>query len=366
MRIGIDCRAMLGRGGIAQYTYNLVKNLLLEDRENHYVLFFETKISQKLKKIIEQKNCSVKYFPLKRCKFLPLIHSHFIVSQFLNKQRMDVYHSPTGSLPLGYRGQSIITIHDLAIYKHPEWFPLYQWFSKKVVVPYSLKRAGKIIAVSKNTKQDIIKIFHISPPKIKVIYEGGLSFPAKQEEWETKDYILFIGTLEPRKNLGRLIKAFGLYRKRYSKAREKLVIVGGEGWKFKPIYALVEELGLQKEIKFLGYVSEKRKIELLKQAKVFVFPSLYEGFGLPILEAMGLDVPVICANGSALNEIAGDAAFFVDPQNTHSILQGLVKVLSNKALRDNLRKKGLIRTQLFSWQKCVQETLEVYNEIGNT
>jgi len=373
MFIGIDCRAMLGKGGIAHYTYNLVKNLLIQDRRNNYVLFFDAKVSQSLKNILEQSNCSIKYFPVvKRKKFFPFIYSHFLIGNFLNKQKLDLFHTPTGSIPLFYKGRAVITIHDLAIYKHPEWFPLGQWFSKKIVVPWSLKKADKIIAVSRKTKQDIIDFFQVPENRIQVIYEapslrGDPSFYSRQTLQSPKakpqnlgGYALFIGTLEPRKNLIRLLKAFALYCRKYPKKTEKLVIIGGKGWKFEPIYQAVMDLKLKTKVVFTGYVSEKRKIELLKWAKVLVFPSLYEGFGLPALEAMSLGVPVICSNNSALGEISNQAAFLVNPRDIRSIFRGLARVLSNKTLREELREKGLARVQLFSWSKCAQETLKVF------
>ena len=377
MHIGIDCRTMSGKGGIAHYTYNLVKNLLIQDKKNTYVLFFGAKVSQNLKNTLEQDNCSIKYFPGSNLKkVIPFVYSHFVNGIFLNKQKLDLFHAPTGSFPLAYRGRAVITIHDLAIYKHPEWFPACQWFSKKIVVPRSLKKAKRIIAVSENTKQDIIDLFKIPQKKIQVIYEaaslasqrGRQGLMIKQSSLGAKldnlgDYALFIGTLEPRKNLVRLIKAFALYCRKYPQKTEKLVIAGGEGWKFKQIYQTVTGFRLKTRVIFTGYISEKEKIGLLQGAKAFISPSLYEGFGLPVLEAMSLGIPVICGNNSALKEISGHASFLVDSCNIRSILEGLTKVLSNKSLREDLKAKGLVRAKQFAWSKCAKETIGLYNSI---
>ena len=367
MRIGIDCRSMQTRGGIAVYTHNLVKNLLIQDKFNDYVLFFDASYSQELKKHTEQENCSVKYFPKKIWGHgLPFLYSHYRVSNFLNKQNLDVFHAPTGSLPFFYRGRAVITIHDLAIYKHPEWFPAGQWFAKRIVVPKSLKRAKMIIAVSEATERDLQDLFHIPKPKIKVIYEGGLDLArvAKKLENKGQDYILTISTLEPRKNLTRLIEAFGLYYRKNHQNKLKLVIVGGEGWKFKEIYQTVADLGLQKQVIFTGFVSEKRKISLLQGARALVFPSFYEGFGLPVVEAMSLGVPVICGQNSALGEICDNAAYFIDPYSAPSIAQGLRKVLGDRDLQSKLKVKGLKRAENFSWRKCAGKTIEVYRSVG--
>jgi len=368
MRIGIDCRSMQSRGGIAVYTRNLVKNLLLQDKLNNYILFFDASYSQNCKKYTEQENCSVKYFPQKRLSNgLPFIYSHWRVSNFLDQQCLDVFHSPTGSLPLLYQGRAVITIHDLAIYKHPEWFPSGQWFARRIVVPNSSKKAKAIIAVSETTRKDLQGLFHISKSKIKVIYEGGLdlAFVSKKVENKLKNYILTIGTLEPRKNFTRLIKAFSIYCRQNPKNKPKLVIVGGEGWKFKKIYQTVANLGLQKQVVFTGFISEKRKITLLQRADALVFPSLYEGFGLPVVEAMSLGIPIICGKNSALGEICNNnAAFFIDPYSVFSIARGLKKVLADRDLRLRLKAKGLKQAENFSWPKCATKTLEVYRNFG--
>ncbi|MFA4880310.1 MAG: glycosyltransferase family 1 protein [Candidatus Doudnabacteria bacterium] len=400
MRLGIDCRAMQGKGGIATYTFHLVKNLLIRDKRNHYVLFFDpvrnmprsllrlgrnidnscgwvscparvsngvdSKISQNLQNLSEQHNCSIKYFPHRGLlDSLPLVRSHILFSQFLRKQGLDIFHAPAGSLPLFYQGKTVVTAHDLAIYKNPEWFPRFQFFSKNIVVPQSLRKATYIIAVSETTKRDLLTLFSIPSKKIKVIYEGGLdaSLISSGKRESALDYILTISTLEPRKNLVRLIRAFTLYRRHNPQKREKLIIIGGEGWKYKGIYKEIRELGVQKEVILTGYVGEKEKIRLLRRAKVFIFPSLYEGFGLPVVEAMSLGVPVICSRRGALAEISGNAAFFVNPYAARSVAEGLSKVLGDRDIREKLAKKGLERAQRFSWQKCAKETLDVYQNI---
>lgn len=366
MRLGIDCRAMQGKGGIATYTYHLVKNLLITDKINNYVLFFDSQISQNLQNLSEQHNCSIKYFPHRGLlDSLPLVRSHILFSRFLKKQGLDIFHAPAGSLPLFYQGKTVVTEHDLAIYKNPEWFPRFQFFSKNIVVPRSLRKATYIIAVSETTKRDLLALFSIPSKKIQVIYEGGLdaSLISSGKRESALDYILTISTLEPRKNLVRLIRTFALYRRNNPQKREKLIIIGGEGWKFKDIYKEIRGLGVRKEVILAGYVGEKEKIRLLRRAKTFIFPSLYEGFGLPVVEAMSLGVPVICSRKGALAEICGNAAFFINPYAVRSIAEGLSKVLGDRDIREKLAKKGLERAKRFSWQKCAKETLEVYQNI---
>lgn len=380
MRIGIDCRSLSGGGGIAHYTKNLVKNLLINDKKNTYVLFFDTGSGKNFKRLIKEldfDSAMVKFrkIPEPRYKRLfPVLYSHFIIGSFLNKSHIDLLHSPAIYAPLGYRGRLVVTAHDFAIYRHPEWFPGGQYFSKKVVVPRVLKKADMIISVSQTTKDDAINIFHIPKEKIRVVYEAGYSPRYSQkikinvkDYFEQKigssEYILFVGTLEPRKNLKNLISAFSAYRQKYPMAREKLVLAGGKGWKYKGIFDSASKSKFKKDIIFTGYISEQEKILLMKSAKIFAFPSLYEGFGLPVLEAMSLGVPVITSSRGSLGEITGSAAVRIDPNNIDSIAKALGNMLSNKKIRKKFSNKGYKKALGFSWEKCALETIKVYKEI---
>ena len=400
MKIGIDCRTILNPGfgenaGIGHYTYYLVNKLLELDKENQYILFFDNLLSKDAveKMIGDKKNVEIRFFPFHKYKhYLPFVFSHILISATLEKEKLDLFHSPTGSLPLSYKGKSIVTVHDLAIYQHPEWFPsnflVGQKFSTKTIVPKSLKKAKKIIAVSRCTKRDIQKNFKIKGDKIKVIYEGVefRDLPAREGEtcgviskicfddlkakYGLKDnYLFFIGTIEPRKNIEGIIKAFCNLIKDDKELREKyqLVLAGAKGWKHKGVFKVIEECSKnfdgEKTIKYLGYVPAEDKNALPKNASCFVFPSLYEGFGLPVLEALSLGVPTITSKISSLPEIARDVAVLVDPNNTEKISEGMRKILANKKFRDELSRKGAERAKNFSWEKCARETLEVYKSV---
>ncbi len=305
----------------------------------------------------------MRYFPVRRFKMLPLVYAHLFCGYYLNRQKLDLFHSPFLSFPLFYQGKLCVTAHDFVIYRHPEWFPAGQWFAKKIVVPQALQRAKKIIAVSHSTAREMRRLFAVSAGKIAVIYEAGLEGYKGRALGEEGRDILFVGILEPRKNLVRLLKAFAWYCQRFPQAPENLKIVGGEGWIFESIYATVEKLKLKERVFFGGYVSEEAKARLFRRAKLFVYPSLHEGFGLPVLEAMSLGAPVLCSKAGALPEIGGNAVFYVDPHSVSSIYEGLVRVLRNPGRRASLRKRGLEQARKFSWQKCAQETLGVYREI---
>ncbi len=397
MRIGIDCRTILNPGygegaGIGHYTYYLVKNLLELDKKNRYILFFDSLLSREAAReiISVAPNAETKFFPFHRYKhYLPIAFSHILVAAALDKEKLDIFHSPAYTLPLAYKGKSVVTVHDLAIYKHPEWFPSKflagQEFSKKILVPKSLKKASRIIAVSKNTKKDIAEIFKIKPDKVDVVYEGVefKNLPSKDDDvcgsegkicpknikskyGLKEDYILFLGTVEPRKNIAALVRAFCGLAANNKAIGEKyqLVLAGAKGWKYKKIFLEIEKcnkiLGGKNKIKYIGYIPGQEKFSLISYASCFVFPSLYEGFGLPVLEAMSLGVPTITSDTSSLPELAGDGAILVDPINIKTIEMAMKKVLSERSVGLELGEKGMLKAKEFSWAKCARETLEVY------
>ncbi len=424
MKIGIDCRTILHPGvgehaGVGYYTDYLVKELLRQDKENDYVLFFDSRFKQFSR--FRKPNVKIVPFPFYQYKkYLPVTYSQMLISAILNRENLDVFHSPANILPLPYNRPAVVTVHDLAIYKFPEFFPPQflnrQLFSTRVLVPRSLKKAKKVIAVSKNTKTDIIEQFNLSEDKIEVIHEGTafydqkylnqLDISAIKKRYGIMDnYILFLGTVEPRKNIVTLIKAFRNLRLVYdSPAKDcQLVIAGARGWKDQPVYKEIAQvnaaiLGLDKRrsgrerrsgldfrnsaakkkqgerrngrerrknqpIKHIGYISHNEKIALLMNAVCFVFPSLYEGFGLPVLEAMSLGVPVITSKTSSLPEIVAEkSGLLVNPEKESELIEALQQILTDEGLRETLAVNGRSRAENFSWKKCALKTLEVYRQ----
>ncbi len=374
MRIGIDCRTILdpakpeARAGVAHYTYHLVDNLLKLDNKNEYYLFFD----KKAKDIdyFRRDNSTIKYFPfLQYKKFLPFAYSHLLVAAFLGRQWLDVYHSPAYTIPLAYSKSAVVTVHDLAIYHQAEWFPRRQKFATKVSVPTSVKKAKKIIAVSKSTKKDITKFLKIPASKVEVIYEGvdkrvKKNLKVRKKYNIKKKFILFIGTLEPRKNIIGLVKAFNKLRKTSVYKNYQLVIAGAKGWLFKDIFKTVKDLKLSRKVIFCDYVPQEDKIGLLDAADLFILPSYYEGFGLPILEAMRQGTPVICSNITSMPEVAGQAAVLIDPHKIKDLSQAIRKILTDKKLYNELITVGFKQAEKFSWEKCARETLEVYERVA--
>lgn len=420
MKIGIDCRTILNvskgeRAGVGHYTYFLVKNVITSDKKNEYILFFDDRFKDDIDEFTKYSNVTIKFFPFYGYKkYLPIIYSQLFVSYILNRENLDIYHSPANIIPFFYNKKSVVTVHDLGIYKYPNFFPKKtlnrQWFPKKILVPNSLKKAKAIIAVSKNTKKDIIEIFNIPEEKIEVIYEavsenrdscntvGDFKVIADKYGIDGK-FVLFLGTIEPRKNIINIIKAFRNLRLSYesSLVGYQLIIAGNHGWYDQPVYQAISDanasiLGMKNKrtgierrnqivsvknerrsgkgrrkkqpIKYIGYVTHEEKIALLCNSECFVFPSFYEGFGLPVLEAMSLGVPVITSNLSSLPEITGeDGALLVDPNKDSEISESINRLITNSDLRERIIKSGLERADHFHWKKCARETIAVYNSV---
>lgn len=366
--------------GIGHYTRFLTRHLLKIDEENSYTLFFDERASKAtIAEVLgSSQNAVVKVLPLSRFKkFLPYAYSHRYVASAIAGARVDVYHGTTGSLPLGYRGRSVVTVHDLAIYSHPEWFPGGQFFSRRFVVPASLRRASKIIAVSQFTKRELEKTFTLPSEKIAVVHEGvdPTSLTASWGESAiverlTKPYILYLGTVEPRKNVEGLVRAYVSLVERFPQlvGSTELVIAGARGWKYEKAFKAIEDANKRfgqggPHVRVLGYVTEKEKHALLANAMMFVFPSWYEGFGLPVLEAMHLGVSVITSNVSALPEIAGrGAALLIDPGHEAELALAMKHLLEDDMKRAELGRRGLERSTEYRWDKTAGETLEVYQE----
>ena len=379
MKIGIDCRTILDpdkgeKAGIGHYTQRLVKALLAIDKKNEYVLFFDDAIdAQEYQKENVQ---VVRYSSNTFIKALPFVYSHAIIPSIINKSNLDIYHNPANILPYYYNKPSVITVHDLAIYYHPEWFPrkiFKQAFATKFLVPGSLKKAKKIIAVSENTKKDIIKLFDINEEKIVVIHEGiehnkvtiSLTEAMKKMGLEN-DWILNLGTIEPRKNITTLIKAYNEYILKNNDSAPDLVLVGAKGWSYHGVFKLMARINSQagkEKIKYLGYVSPAEKTFLLHNCIYFVFPSLYEGFGLPVLEAMSHGASVIASKGSSLPEIVGEAGILVNTANKDELGKAMQRLYQDNNLQYLLSQKAKKRASEFTLEKMARETLGVYEEL---
>ncbi|MEW9124908.1 MAG: glycosyltransferase family 1 protein, partial [Thermotaleaceae bacterium] len=257
-------------------------------------------------------------------------------------------------------------------YTHPQAFTFGSRMIKKFIAPMSIKRAERIITDSENTKKDIIGFFPKAKDKIRVIYPGSPDFKRIEDQKHIEavkanhkiagKYILYMGTLEPRKNLIRLIEA---YHKLVNeeKIEQKLVLAGKKGWLYNDIFSKIVELHLEEQVIFTDYISEEDKSALYSGAEVFAYPSLYEGFGLPPLEAMACGTAVVTSNISSLPEVVGNAGIYINPYDVENIAQGIYSLLINQELRRDLENKGIEQAKSFSWNRTVKQIIDVYKEI---
>lgn len=382
MRIGIDARTILNPEksaptGVANYVWQLLKNLLERDTENQYILFFDFKVHDKDVKRFSKPNVKIKFFPFSDYKkYMPAAYSEILGMATYARERMDVLHttSPLYRVPATYRGKIVTTFYDFAPYRVPELFPKLSTAKLKTLYSFAAKKSDRIIAVSESTKKDAKELLGYPEDKIATIY-NGVDKRFFEEDGFTRDdvkkaygilgkYILFLGTLEPRKNLSRVLEAFAKFKKNYkSNFDYQLVVAGKKGWLTEEYFQQTEDLGIADDVIFTGYVGGDELKPLYGNAEFFVMPSLYEGFGQTIVEAMACGAPCLVSKVSSIPEVAGEAALFVDPNDTDGIAKGMVELAENKELRQKLSAAGREQAKKFSWEKCARETLEVYKNV---
>jgi glycosyltransferase involved in cell wall biosynthesis len=368
MRIALDARlSYYVQAGITQYTLNLIQALAAIDSENEYLLL-QRRPDQRT--IVSQDN--FRRIPLLAPTHHPL-EQYLLAVELPLLGKMDVVHCTDFIPPFYYRGATVITIHDLAFLLYPHFL------TRKAaryygVIDRAVRRADHVIAVSEATKRDIVRLTGTPEHKITVIYEAADSVYAPIHDHEVlertrakyhlaKQYILFVGTIEPRKNLPTLIRAYKGLIDGYKSVAD-LAIVGKQGWLYDDVYRLVEQLGLQKRVHFLGRVPTVDLLYLYNGSQMLVLPSYYEGFGLPPLEAMACGVPVIVSDTSVMPEVVGDAALRVAHEDIEGFTVAMWRLLTKEGLRADMIAKGHKRVKCFSWERAAQETLEVYRKVA--
>jgi len=360
MKIAIDAQTTLGqKTGFGFYVKNLVDALAKVDPQNEYLL-----IKPRTR---QSAGRPIKDFPTwKRFWW-----DQFAFPGKARKNQVDLLHQPCFSAPLFYSGKVIVTCHDLISVFFPENLPLASRLFYSRWMPFSYRKATLIIADSEHTKRDLMALLKIPEEKIRVIHlavssdfrpiKSKAKLTAVQKKYHTgSKYLLHVGTLEPRKHLEFLVKSFILaFREGIS---ENLVITGKKGWYFEGLFQLVSKLNLQKKVIFTGYVEEKDLPALYSGATAFLFPSLYEGFGLPTLEAMASGTPVISSNTSSLPEVIGNAGILLPPKDERLWAKNILKVIQDKGLNTTLKKLGPRQSRKFSWDNTARKTIEVYKE----
>lgn len=378
MRIGLDFTSAVHQGaGIGRYTRGLVQALSQLHPENEYVLLVSGRPSADALPPSLPGNFRIRYLPLAHRWTTVLWHRlRLPVPADLFIGRVDIFHSPDFVLPPLASGKKILTVHDLSFFRYPQGAePSLRWYLEGAV-PRSVARADLLFADSQCTKKDIVDILRVPEEKVEVVYPGvDPIFQPVEDEAEKKrmkakyglhaPFILSVGTIEPRKNFPGLMRGFRILREEH-KIPHELVIAGAPGWLYQGIYREVDELRLGGNVLFLGYVPDWELPALYSLAEVFAFPSFYEGFGLPPLEAMACGVPTVVSNVASLPEAVGDGALLVPPEDTEALAEALYGLLSDDALREEMRRKGLERAQRFSWQKTGEEVLAHYRRIART
>jgi len=358
MIIGVDANEanVKKRVGVSFYTYNLLWHFSKHANTNtQFKIFLKNKPSPDLPK--ENKFFS---YELVAGKFL--WSQIFLPLRLLKKRGINVFFSPAHYGPRFLKIPLVVTIHDLSYIFYPNEFLKKDLLQLTNWTKYSVKKAKKIIAVSNSTKKDLVNVYNLPEDKIEVVYNGyekfnrvkSSNFKGKQI---SKPYILYVGTLQPRKNISILLQAYYKFNQIYPEY--ELVIAGKKGWMYKQIFEKAADLGLEDKVFFTDYITDFQLCYLYKNALCLVMPSLYEGFGIPLLEAMSFDCPVLSSFASSLPEIGGEACFYFDPNNVNELVEKMLKLKNSPEYRKELIKKGRERVKHFSWQKCAKQTLSI-------
>jgi len=368
VRIGIDARK-LHDFGIGTYIRNLLRHLARMDDQTEYVVVCRPDDREALSTLG------------RNFRAVPETAGNYSVAEqvkiplALRREGVTLFHAPHYVLPPLVRCRSVVTIHDCIHLMFPQYLPNRLAFSyARTSIGLAARRATRVLTVSESSKRDILRFVDTQPEKIDVIYnaydERFAIDPAEEdvvrvrERFQLQDeFVLYAGNVKPHKNLERLIEAFEIVRTR-GLDHLKLVLIGDEISKYTALRRAVHRHQLHKYVRFLGYLPEETLAVMYRLAGVFVFPSLYEGFGLPPLEAMASGTPVVTSNVSSLPEVAGDAAVLVDPYDPHAIADGIYRVLTDEQLRKDLRHRGVARAGMFSWEQSVRRVRKIYDEVA--
>lgn len=364
MRIGIDLSVTnINQAGTGVYASSLINALRQINTEHEYCVF----------QVKQHHDMSSRKTWRSRLEtiYRDIVWMHGILPWRVKQAKIDLLHMPANIIPLHSSCPAVVFIHDTIIFNSPQDFPFWQRNYFRLFMPWTAKQASMILTNSEHSKQDIIRHLGVPPDKVAVTYLAAASVfraissavvSAVRLHYSLESpFILVVGTLEPRKNLVRLLQAFAQVRQNTPSLQ--LIHAGPRGWLFDDVMQEVESLGLQDSVRFLGRVPLEDLVGLYNAASVFIYPSLYEGFGLPVLEAMACGCPVITSNISSLPEVAGDAAVLIDPYNVSQLAEAIRNIFEDETQALLMRQSGLERAKQFSWERCAQKTLAVYKQV---
>ena len=360
MRIGIDARSLSRElTGIGYYLLNILKEIDCINEGHEFYLYSDFDFEIPFKSKFWHKR-----FITSRPRLMGALWLYTTCTYLALKDKIEVFWAPWPLLPLHLPIRQVLTVHDFTWKYHPDTMDLTQKLLYFFLGDASIHRASVVFAVSQSTMNDVIKIVPRDRQKIFLTYNGlnssfysvdkvNSSRVISQKFSNNQPYILNVGTIEPRKNISALLKAFKIIKDKYH-FPHRLLIAGGKGWKNSGIYEQYKSLGLEDDVQFLGYVEDGLMPHLYAAADLFVFPALYEGFGFPVLEAMACGCPVVTSGVSSMPEVVSDAGELVDPLDINDIVRGIVKVLSNQEIKDEFIKRGLERSKQFRWGDTVR------------
>ena len=374
MKIAIDVRTVLpNRSGVGNYVLHLIQNLRQVDPESTYYFLAQKKNISLLGHLAREQNPFLTLFSHENHP-LGDIWEHFILPLQLMKKEIDVFHGPASLIPFRKNHYKlVVTIHDLVAFLFPETIPLKYGAYMRYLLRQAVKKADKIIAVSYHTQQDLVKIMKVPPEKIVVIHEAPSPIfrPVNPKEiWPClktrygvdRKFIYHLGNIEPRKNLIVLLEAFTLVCRELGDEYQ-LVVSGQKGWLIRSLSQFLKNYPVRDQVLFTGYVPMEDLPFFMNGADLFVFPSLYEGFGLPVLEAMSCGTPVISSNRSSIPEIVGSAAILIDPTDIQDLAGKMIALLKNPEEHKRLSLAGLEQSARFSWLEAARKTLDVYRAV---
>lgn len=365
--IGFDATPLLGqRSGVGNYTGQLLTALLELQPEWRFLLYSNRPLSE-LEIQLHKARQMEGYFTQSRWLWL-----QFMLPTIIRRSQPHLCHFPNGLAPLLLPSPFVLSIHDATLFLHRRYHPLTRLLAIRLMLPLVARRAAAVITMSQSARTDLSRILRLPQDKVHVIYEAApdhfspLTDPVQREHLRQKyglpeEFLLYVGTIEPRKNLPRLVNAFSRLQKQGFP--HQLIIVGPWGWAMDDFEADIKRSTSNQHVRWLGYIPAEDLPGLYSLASLFVFPSLYEGFGLPPLEAMACGTPVLTSNNSSLVEVCQDAAVLVDPYDEDAIADGLHRLLSDADLRHEFSRRGLLRAKAFSWHRAARETAAVYEKI---
>ncbi|MFA6194037.1 MAG: glycosyltransferase family 1 protein [Parcubacteria group bacterium] len=355
MTIGIDASRAFQKNktGIEEYSFQVIKHLCGEFEKEQVILYCNPAINIRP---------DFKLPSSWKIKFLraPIFWTQARLSLEMLFHPVDILFVPAHTVPLIHPKNTIVTIHGLEYEFCPRAYSFWQRFYMRLVIKNSCRWAKHIIAVSENTKKDLMKLYKVPEKKIEVIYEGAGDLELKTQSEKIPDgkYLLFVGRLEERKNIIGIISAFSILKKKHN-IPHKLVLAGKFGYGAESIKNKIENCEHKNDIILPGYISDEEKFELLRHADVFLFPTFYEGFGLPILEAQSVGTPVVTSDISSMPEISGNSAVLVDPKSPEEIAEAVHKLTSDESYKNDIIEKGLENVKRFSWEKCAREIADI-------